>query len=240
MQRIKSAARRSIIPAVSVVNAILLVSLAACMLALAALRRSAARDRRDLTSLRLTTSELRHLADHDALTGLANRRRFEQELCRHLAQMRRYGPEGAVLLLDLDCFKSVNDTLGHAAGDRLLVRVATVLRERLRATDLIARLGGDEFAVLLPRVDRAGAEAVARGLVETVRTEVPALAGRPVTISVGALAFAEPAAPASAPASVLAAADLAMYDAKAAGGDGWALYAEPRVVAAHLPAVAVT
>ncbi|HEX4804678.1 MAG TPA: GGDEF domain-containing protein [Conexibacter sp.] len=227
----------------SLVNAILLVALAACVLALVALRRSAARTRRDLTSLRLTTSELRHLADHDPLTGLANRRRFEQELARHLAHTRRYGPEGAVLLLDLDCFKPVNDTLGHAAGDRLLVRVATVLRERLRATDVLARLGGDEFAVLLPRVDRAGAEAVARSLVETVRAEVPALAGRAVTISVGALAFAAAPTPASAPANALAAADLAMYDAKAAGGDGWALYAEPRVAAgaaAHLPAVAVT
>ena len=233
----------------SLVNVLLLAALAISLLALVALRRGALRARRDLSSLRATTSELRHLADHDALTGLPNRRRFEEELARHLAHVRRYGPEGAVLVLDLDCFKPVNDTFGHAAGDRLLVRVASVLRQRLRATDVVARLGGDEFAVLLPRVDRAGAAAVASSLVETVRAEAPTADASAVTASVGALAF-DAETLASAPASVLAAADLAMYDAKAAGGDGWALYAEARVTAAphtraraaagHLPAVAVT
>ncbi|HEX5147260.1 MAG TPA: GGDEF domain-containing protein, partial [Conexibacter sp.] len=147
----------------------------------------------------------------------------------------------------LDCFKPVNDSLGHAAGDRLLTRVACVLRERLRATDVVARLGGDEFAVLLPRVDRAGAAAVARGLVESVRAEALTSDAHGMTVSVGVIAFDDRAA--TAPASVLAAADLAMYDAKAAGGDGWCFYAEARVtaaaslrrpVAAHSPAVAVT
>ena len=235
----------------SIVNIFLLIALAASLLALLALRRRAARARRDLRSLLATTSELRHLADHDPLTGLPNRRRFEQDLARHLAHVRRYGPEGAALVLDLDCFKPVNDTFGHAAGDRLLARVASVLRERLRATDVVARLGGDEFAVLLPRVDRAGAAAVARSLVETVRAEALTADARGVTISVGAIAF-EDFELASLPASVLAAADLAMYDAKAAGGDGWAFYAEarvtavtapasvPRAAARHLPAVAVT
>ncbi|HXE46151.1 MAG TPA: GGDEF domain-containing protein [Conexibacter sp.] len=236
----------------SLVNALLTAALATCLLALIALRQGAARARRDLHKLRASTSELRHLADHDPLTGLPNRRRFEQELARQLAHVRRYGPEGALLVLDLDCFKPVNDSLGHAAGDRLLTRVAAVLRERLRATDLIARLGGDEFAVLLPRVDRAGATVVARSLVETVRGAVPAAAAGAVTISVGVLAFGGDA-PASTPESALAAADLAMYDAKAAGGDGFAFYAEPRVTAAtaapsaaapaapaHLPGVAVT
>ncbi len=247
---VKSAARRPIIRAVSIVNVLLLIALAASLLALVALRRRAACTRRDLRSLLVTTSELRHLADHDALTGLPNRRRFEQDLARHLAHMRRYGPEGAALVLDLDCFKPVNDTFGHAAGDRLLARVASVLRERLRATDVIARLGGDEFAVLLPRVDRAGAAAVARSLVETVRAEALTADARGVTISVGVIAF-ESCDLASQPASVLAAADIAMYDAKTAGGDGWAFYAEARVTAVaappvppapvrHLPAVAVT
>ena len=248
---VKSAARRPIIQAVSIVNVFLLIALAASLLALLALRRRAARTRRDLRSLLATTSELRHLADHDPLTGLPNRRRFEQDLARHLAHVRRYGPEGAALVLDLDCFKPVNDTFGHAAGDRLLARVASVLRERLRATDVVARLGGDEFAVLLPRVDRAGAAAVARSLVETVRAEALTADARGVTISIGVIAFAD--CEATVPASVLAAADLAMYDAKAAGGDGWAFYAEARVTASaapapapapatarHLPAVAVT
>ncbi|MBS1869469.1 MAG: GGDEF domain-containing protein [Actinobacteria bacterium] len=229
----------------SPLNATLLLALATCVLALVALRRRAARTQRDLRSLMATTTELRHLADHDALTGLPNRRRFEQELARHLAHVRRYGPEGAVLILDLDCFKPVNDTFGHAAGDRLLARVACVLQERLRATDVVARLGGDEFAVLLPRVDRAGAGAVARSLVETVRAEALTADARGVTVSVGVIAF-DAHAP-LVPEGVLAAADVAMYDAKATGGDGWALYAQARVTAAalrpaprHSPAVAVT
>ena len=229
MQRVKSAARRSIIGAVSSLNASLLLALAASVLALLALRRRTVRTQRDLRSLLATASELRHLADHDALTGLPNRRRFEQELARHLAHMRRYGPEGAALVLDLDCFKPVNDTFGHAAGDRLLARVAHVLSERLRATDVVARIGGDEFAILLPRVDGAGAGAVARSLVETVRAEALTADARGVTISIGVIAF--DARSPLVPEGVLAAADLAMYDAKAAGGDGWALYAEPRVTA---------
>jgi len=91
VQRVKSAARPPIIPSVSPINAMLLLALAACLLALAALRRRAARTQRDLRSLQATTTELRHLADHDGLTGLLNRRRFEQELARHLAHVRRYG-----------------------------------------------------------------------------------------------------------------------------------------------------
>ncbi len=211
-------------------DALLLLALACCLLALAVLRRRAARDRRALAALRETTTRLRHLADHDGLTGLLNRRRFEQELARHLAHGRRYGPAGAALVLDLDRFKPVNDTWGHAAGDRLLARVACVLRERLRATDVVARLGGDEFAVLLPCADRAGAEAVARSLVETVRAEALAAGADPVTVSAGVVLLSD-----GAPFDVegaLAAADLAMYDAKTAGGDGYALYAIPTVYSA--------
>jgi diguanylate cyclase (GGDEF)-like protein len=229
-------------------NVMLLLALVSCLLGLAALRRRNIRAQRDLRSLLVTTSELRHLADHDALTGLLNRRRFEQELARHLAHVRRYGPEGAVLVLDLDGFKPVNDRFGHAAGDRLLARVAGVLRERLRATDVVARLGGDEFAILLPRADRSGAAAAAHSLVETVRAEAVPDHASGVTISVGIIAF-DARAPV-VPEGVLAAADIAMYDAKAAGGDGWAFYAEARVTATaprpataaalHSPAVVVT
>ncbi|MCV4714459.1 GGDEF domain-containing protein, partial [Escherichia coli] len=80
-----------------------------------------------------------------------NRRSFEEAVDRHLREGRRYGFGGAVLLLDLDHFKYVNDTLGHNVGDQLLVAVARRLRGRLRDSDLLARLGGDEFAILLPR-----------------------------------------------------------------------------------------
>ncbi len=93
----------------------------------------------------------RRLAELDDLTKLPNRRQFLDVLERHLDSQRREDARGALLLLDLDRFKELNDTFGHAAGDRLLVQVAAALRERLRDDDVLARLGGDEFAVLLRR-----------------------------------------------------------------------------------------
>ncbi len=108
---------------------------------------------------------LRHLADHDALTGLFNRRRFQEELALHTERCMRYGPEGVLVLFDLDGFKDVNDTLGHSAGDQILIGAAGVLGSRLRTTDTLARLGGDEFAVLLPRVTLAEGTEVARQVI---------------------------------------------------------------------------
>ena len=113
----------------------------------------------DVTERRRLERRLRHLADHDDLTGLFSRRRFQEDLERHLAEGRRYGMTGALLVLDLDGFKAVNDTHGHSAGDRVLREVAEALLSRLRGSDILARLGGDEFAALLPR---GGAEAASR------------------------------------------------------------------------------
>ena len=160
--------------------------------------------------------QLAFLAEHDPLTGLANRRRFDQELARHVDDCRRYGPRGAVLMLDLDHFKEVNDTLGHAIGDELLVDVARVLLQRMRSTDLVARLGGDEFAVLLPHADMKSAELVASSLVETLRDEVSGLEDTRsgVTASVGGVIIEESHLSAS---DVLSAADAAMYVAKHSG-----------------------
>ena len=101
------------------------------------------------------------LADYDSLTGVLGSRRFLEELGHHVTQARRYGTEGALLFLDLDDFKSINDGLGHRAGDNVLSEVAALLRGRLRESDLLGRLGGDEFAVLLLRADRDQAQAVA-------------------------------------------------------------------------------
>ena len=112
----------------------------------------------DITERRQFEAKLSHLADHDALTGLFNRRRLEHELERQVAYTERYATGAALLMLDLDNFKYVNDTLGHAMGDELIVRVANALRERLRDTDIVARLGGDEFAIILPETDLAEAQ----------------------------------------------------------------------------------
>ena len=179
---------------------------------------------RDVTNRKQDDLRLQHLPDHDALTGLLNRRGFEAALERHIDYVDRYGPNGALLLLDLDNFKQVNDTLGHSVGDELIVSAAIALRSRLRTSDLIARLGGDEFAVILHRVDSAQAERVAQELVEIMR-EVTVAGGKEFhnrpTVSIGVAAFDTAGLAAK---QMLIHADLAMYRAKAAGRDGFATH----------------
>ena len=152
---------------------------------------------------------LRHVADHDALTGLYNRRRFEEELDRHIAHGRRYGMGGALLLLDLDDFKRVNDEFGHRAGDRVLTGVAVVLRHRLRESDIVARFGGDEFAVLMPVGGVEDATELAELLAGAIRSDVPTPAG-PLSASVGIALFGD----LSTADQVLSQADDAMYGQK--------------------------
>ena len=154
---------------------------------------------------------LRHIADHDALTGLYNRRRFEQELDRHLVHGRRYGMDGALLVIDLDRFKRVNDGHGHRAGDRALAAVARVLRARLRESDILARFGGDEFAVLMPHGGAAEAAELANLVVNAVRREVSTPAG-PLDASVGYALFEDATTSSD---EVLSRADDAMYADKA-------------------------
>jgi diguanylate cyclase (GGDEF)-like protein/PAS domain S-box-containing protein len=178
---------------------------------------------RDVTERRDYEAELHRLAEFDELTGLPNRRAFLATLTDHLASQRREDQRGALLVLDLDRFKELNDTLGHAVGDRVLVQAARAMEERLRATDFIGRLAGDEFAVLLPRADEAEAEQVAQALAERLREEaLPTAQGiSQVSASIGVVPLSGPAG-----ASVdraLQSADDAMYVAKAAGRDGWQL-----------------
>ncbi len=172
----------------------------------------------DVSERRRYELRLAHLADHDALTGLANRRRFDEELVRHQQRCERHGPSGALLLLDLDNFKEVNDTLGHGAGDQLIISAAALLRSGVRSTDVVARLGGDEFAILLPDADRAEAEVVARMVVERIREYTATLEGtrRRVTASVGVVTLKAAQAHST---DLLALADMTMYDAKDAGRD---------------------
>ncbi len=177
----------------------------------------------DVTERKQFEAKLQFLADHDPLTGLMNRRKFESDLERHVVQVKRYGPAGALLMLDLDNFKSVNDLLGHSAGDQLIVSIAGVIRARLRDSDTLARLGGDEFAVLLPKADRQQAEEVAQALVKSVSRNIAAVGGehKSVTTSIGVVVFNGEAELLTGE-SVLIEADLAMYDAKEAGRDRYA------------------
>ncbi|HEX3609798.1 MAG TPA: diguanylate cyclase [Solirubrobacterales bacterium] len=162
--------------------------------------------------------ELKRQAGQDSLTGLKNRRRFEEDLRAELARSRRYGVAGALLMLDLDHFKRVNDTLGHPAGDRVIAEIAAVLRTRTRETDVLARLGGDEFAIVLPRCDLAEAEAVAEEIATAVREHMYGEEGiPPITACIGIAPFGPKTL--MNPESVLAKADAAMYAAKGSGRD---------------------
>ncbi len=170
-----------------------------------------------------TEAELRHLADHDPLTGLQNRRRFRRELDQQVSFTARYGGQGAVMIIDIDGLKGVNDRLGHQPGDNLIRRIAEILRERVRGTDIVARLSGDEFAVLMPQTDTAGATQLG----EDLRAEVaegfpPDSEMGAATISVGVKMFG--GAPGENAESVLVAADRAMYRAKGAGRNRIALF----------------
>ncbi|MGB7589433.1 MAG: EAL domain-containing protein [Solirubrobacterales bacterium] len=174
-----------------------------------------------------TEAELRYLADHDSLTGLLDRRRFRAELDQYVSFSARYGGQGAVLIIDIDGLKAINDALGHHAGDNLLRQVAGIMHERIRATDIAARLSGDEFAILMPQTDTAGALQLGEDLRGQVAESArPAPEAPCATISVGVAMFGgKHDAPAEA---VLVAADQAMYRAKEEGRNQIALFRDPR------------
>src|SRR4051794_29100895 len=163
-----------------------------------------------------TEAELRFLADHDSLTGLLNRRRFRAELDQYVSFNARYGGRGAVMVIDIDGLKEVNDRLGHQAGDRLIRRVSEAMRERVRATDIVARLSGDEFAVLMPQTDTGGALQLGEDLRAQVAEGLPPGSEiEPGTISVGIAMFGGRSGVSSE--AVLLAADQALYWAKEEG-----------------------
>jgi diguanylate cyclase (GGDEF)-like protein len=170
-----------------------------------------------------TEAELRYLADHDSLTGLLDRRRFRSELDSYVSFSARYGGQGAVMIIDIDGLKAVNDSLGHAAGDNLIRQIGKILRERVRTTDIVARLSGDELAVLMPQTDTEGALQLGEDLRAQVAEHArPAPEADPVTISVGITMFGSEQA--GGPEAVLVAADQAMYRAKEEGRNQVSLY----------------
>ncbi len=168
--------------------------------------------------------EILRLAYEDALTGLPNRARLLTRIEQALGTARATGGRLAVLLLDLDRFKGVNDTLGHVAGDSVLRQVADRLRTALRDGDTVARLGGDEFAIVLPGADREGSRAVARAVATTLRAPIE-FEGQPIDVSasIGVALFPDDGNDAG---TLMRRADIVMYVAKRSSG-GYAFY-DPR------------
>jgi len=183
----------------------------------------------DISERKRFEGQLRYLADHDSLTGLYNRRRFSAELERELSSARRYGSGGALLLIDLDNFKYMNDSAGHAAGDELIRAVANVLKTKLRSTDYLARLGGDEFAVLLPHSTPEEAALAAKSILNIIRgVSLSTDRGpRRTSASIGVAPFRDPSQGAGAE-ELLIEADIAMYDAKEAGRDRFVVFEPDR------------
>jgi len=177
---------------------------------------------RDISARKQVEERIRHLAYYDALTDLPNRRLFSDRLNQALVQAKRYRRSMAVLYLDLDRFKIVNDSLGHDAGDRLLVAVAERLQGLVREGDTVSRLGGDEFAMVLAEIAQPGdaavvAEKVIERLEETVHIDGHDLQ---VTTSIGIAIY--PVDGTDDALALMKQADIAMYEAKAAGRNRYA------------------
>jgi len=173
----------------------------------------------DITDRKRYEGELEYLADHDPLTGLFNRRRFAEELDWVLSYSRRYRSPAALVALDVDNFKFVNDTFGHAVGDELLVAIAHGLRQRCRESDVVGRVGGDEFGVILPQSGREEADIVAQALLEAIR-EVRVMVGQRAvraTASIGVRLIVEDTQQTAE--EIISDADIALYDAKEGGRD---------------------
>jgi diguanylate cyclase (GGDEF)-like protein/PAS domain S-box-containing protein len=178
---------------------------------------------RDIRTRKLAERRIAYQAHHDALTGLPNRTLLYDRLVKELARSRRHGSRRlAVLFLDLDQFKVVNDTLGHAVGDRLLIEIAGRLRQTVRESDTVARVGGDEFTFLLPGVDRAeDAGRTAQKILDAVSRPLE-IDGYPlyVTTSIGISLYP---ADGEEPEALLSNADIAMYRAKELGRNNFQL-----------------
>jgi diguanylate cyclase (GGDEF)-like protein len=172
----------------------------------------------ELAAMRERVAELETRAESDSLTGVMNRRGFDRELKRAVAYLRRYGGTAALVYLDLDGFKPVNDRHGHAAGDAVLKAVAATLVRSLRASDTVARVGGDEFAALLWNLSAPAAQAKALVLERAIAAATGAWEGG--LLSVGASAGVAELSADKDIADIVARADAAMYARKRAVGTG--------------------
>ncbi len=171
---------------------------------------------RDISERKTLEDELRWQASHDALTKLFNRRYFEEQLVREVEHLKRNDEVSALLYLDLDRFKYINDTAGHAAGDRLLVEIAQQIAHRMRKSDLLARLGGDEFAVLLRNISRDNVLQAADGFREMLDHYMFVYKGKHYKIN-GTIGIAMIDSETGSASEVLANADIACHIAKGEG-----------------------
>lgn len=170
--------------------------------------------RRDLARAQSRLADLERLADQDALLPLPNRRAFVREISRAISYSQRYRAPASLLYFDINNFKTINDTLGHAAGDEALKIVAETLTHGVRESDVVGRIGGDEFGVILVRTEERFAEDKAQALADSIRGKPLLWQGQeiPIEVACGVYAF-QPGEDAGA---ALAAADRAMYRNKAA------------------------
>jgi diguanylate cyclase (GGDEF)-like protein len=169
--------------------------------------------RGELARARSLIEELQASADTDFLLGIPNRRGFEHEVARALAYIKRYGAAGALIVLDVDRLKPINDAFGHAAGDQVLKAIAAVLTANVRSSDVVGRLGGDEFALLLWNLSETDAKAKASALEEAIDRLTLEFEGR--TITAGASAGVAMLGPHAELNRALEEADGAMYVRKA-------------------------
>lgn len=179
--------------------------------------------RQALEEARQANELIEYMADHDALTGLPNRRRFLSTLEGWTLYAIRYNRQGTLLFIDLDKFKLVNDRFGHAKGDEYLNAVATLLTANLRATDVVARWGGDEFAVFLPETTGEEAQLISNKLLAAF-SELSLRFGDEIFQPSASIGLAFVPEHASTPDELIMCADAAMYEAKKAGRGCWRLY----------------
>lgn len=180
-----------------------------------------------------------HIAEHDVLTGIFNRRRFQSEVERCLAQAKRYDRSVALLFIDLDAFKPINDVHGHEVGDAYLLSFVDLLQRTFRATDLIARWGGDEFLVLLPESDATVSVGAVQRFVESMKATVFEIGNSRFTpqASLGLAMFPGDASDAD---GLVVAADQAMYRVKKAGGNGFQMAGEVSLRESFRPQISFT
>lgn len=177
----------------------------------------------DISERKITEARNVRMAYYDYLTGLGNRRKFQEEFSQKLASAVRYGYQLALFYLDLDRFKEINDTCGHEAGDQYLKVVANTLKEAVRSTDLLCRLGGDEFTLLMPHADLKGVEHFAQKINDVFKAQTTNYSGKIYTISasIGIALFPQHGANVN---ELMANADLAMYRAKELGRGRYHIY----------------